>query len=221
MAGVSPAAITKACKSTLKAAGIGKRLDLDHPAVVDYLASKGRAPTSPSKKAPKKAKKPTAARPRKRAAKGKAKGPKPSAAASSDGDAAEPEEDSTDPIAEQLERYGDLTLREIVARHGTVQGFRDWLDAAKKIADIREKDLKNQETQGRLIEREFVRTHVFGALEAGNRRLLADSPKTIARRIYALARGDAPLEEAETVVREIISSQLKPVSASAARALRG
>src|SRR5262245_49723484 len=55
IAGVSPAAITKACKGPLAAACDGRRVDLDHPAVRAYLAATGRsagAPTANRKSAP-------------------------------------------------------------------------------------------------------------------------------------------------------------------------
>ena len=75
---------------------------------------------------------------------------------------------------------------------------------------IREKELRNWEVEGKLIPRDGVRTHVFGAVEGANRRLLRDAPKTIARRLYAMAKSGASVEEAEQVVREIVGSQLRP-----------
>lgn len=114
----------------------------------------------------------------------------------------------------------ELTIREVVRRFGTQTRFRDWLQALKAIEDIQEKRLRNETANGRLIERELVKTHVFGAIDATNRRLLADTPRTVAQRIYAMARSEAPVEEAEKVVREAIASQLAPVRTSASRALR-
>lgn len=212
LVGVSPSAITQACKSQLADACVGKRIDLDHAAVQAYLAGKGVTSTPPPirKKNPPPA--PTAPRPdraRSPKAKGRPRANPPPAPAPA------PAEDDADP-----ERFLDMSLRDLTEMFGTVVAFKDWLDARKKIADIREKDLKNEETDGTLIPRELVQSHLFGAIEAGNRRLLGDSPKTIARRVYAMAKSESPVEEAEAVVREIISSQLKPVSATASRVLR-
>lgn len=120
----------------------------------------------------------------------------------------------------EIEGLEHLTLEELIEQYGTLTAFREWLDARKKLADLRGAELKNEETVGRLVERDFVRRHVFGAIEAGNRRLLGDTPKTVARRLYALARSDAPVEEAEKVVREILASQLQIVKVDAARSLR-
>jgi hypothetical protein len=119
-----------------------------------------------------------------------------------------------------ISRYADMTLRELVDRFGSVRALKDWLEALKKIEDIREKRLNNEEVQRHLISRELVKTHVFGFLEAGNRRLLGDTPKTIARRLYGLARSDAPIEEGEKLVREIIGSQLNPQKDRVSKLLR-
>lgn len=218
IAKVSPAAITKACKTQLAPACVGKRIDLDHAATTQYLRAKGisdPAPTSSSNPTKNHATNPTAVRrrPKKTADPEHAPGPR------SDGGMEDPASEEVEG-EEDPEHFLSLTLAQIVERFGTKTGFKDWLVARKTIADIREKELKSDETEGRLIDRELVKTHVFGAIEAGNRRLLGDSPKTIARRLYALAKSGAPVEEAEKVVREIISSQLKPVKTTAARVLR-
>lgn len=203
---VSPAAITKACKGLLAPACEGKRIDLDHPAAAAYLRKKGVTPTPAPKTRAKSAPKPTAERPPAPRSKPRARPARRVPEAADD--------------MEDVESFVDLTLRELTDRFGTETAFKDWLDARKKIADTREKELKNEETDGRLIERELVKTHVFGTLESGNRRLLGDVPKTIARRLYAMAKAGAPVEDAETIVREIISSQLRPVAEDAARVLR-
>lgn len=230
-AGVSPTAITKLCKTKLGPGCVGKRIDLDHPVVVAYLEGKGKdaGPTKTAGPPPERKRKPTAGRPpsekgeesaqppRRR---GPRKGSSRSSSGADDGPAPNAAELAREVTGEEIEAYSHLSLDELVERFGTAIAFRDWLDARKKISEIREKDLKNDETEGRLIERELVRTHIFGAIEAGNRRLLGDAPKTIARRLYALAKSGAPIEEAEGVVREIMASQLKPVKATAARVLR-
>lgn len=228
LAGVSRQAVSKLAKGPLAPALIGRRIDLDHPAVVEYLAKKDAAPTTSKSNRSKRKKKPTPARPKppKRGKKPTAPRPPPRRRRSSMRPVEAEDDDgrelagATDVTEEDIEEYAHLSLDQLKEMFGTARAFVDWLDARKKISEIREKDLRNAETQGRLIERELVRTHVFSAIEAGNRRLLGDSPKTIARRLYALAKSGAPVEEAEAVVREIVSSQLRPVRATAARVLR-
>jgi hypothetical protein len=91
--------------------------------------------------------------------------------------------------------------------------------ALKEIEVIREKRLGNEETEGELISRGLVRTHVFGRIEACNRRLLGDLPKTLVARVYALASTDTPPEVAEDVVRDLIGSQLDPMTREVERAI--
>ena len=215
---MSPAAVTKACKHSLSGACLTNgRVDGDHPAVVEYLAKKGV--TLPPQSASSKTKKASKAKPTKArrtpdlAAK---TAPKADPAPTRSAHPALSPADNPPDIDDVL----DLSVREVVDRWGSVTAFKDWLDARKKIADIREKDLKNDETEGQLIDRELVKVHIFGAIEAGNRRLLTDAPKTISRRLYGLAKSGSAIEEAEKIVGDIIGSHLKPVKATAIRVLK-
>ncbi len=96
----------------------------------------------------------------------------------------------------------------------------DWLDMRKTQVDIREKELKNGALEGKLVPRDWVMTHVLGAVERAFKQLLQDAAKTIARRLYGMAKAGASTEEAEQVVRDIISANLRPAKETAARAAR-
>lgn len=214
--GVSKAAITKACATKLAAGCVADRIDVDHESVRAYMASKGitlgGSAGAPTKNA-KAAKKPPAP-PTKSAKPAPNRRRKPTADRPADAGfvGAEGSNDDLEHLA--------AVIGPLLERFGTETRFKDWLFALKEIETIREKRLKNEETEGALISRELVKTHVFGAIEAGNRRLLGDSPKTLARRLYALAKSGADVEVAEQTVREIIGSQLKPVKATAVRVLK-
>jgi hypothetical protein len=205
LAGVSDAAITKACRNTLLAACEGKRVDVDHPSVVAYLKGKGRkppkfgaAPTSPSAVRARAPSVLLTARPR-----------------SADSPSLTPHPGSDD----DLEQLADL-IRPLLERFGTEQRFKDFLASLKTIEEIRGKRLDNEENEGRLIERELVSKHVFSALESLHKRLLTDVVATITQRLYGAVKSGVPLEEAKQMVRDIISAQLKPVKTTAARVLR-
>lgn len=196
LAHVTPAAITKAARAELKDACVGKRIDLDHPATQEYLRKHGVDTTSPAKPAAEPQLEPTVARP---------------------------------PNADEVRTIGDMKLREVVQRFGgqgpgaegaALTRIGDWQARLKASEEIREKRLRNEEAEGKLIERELVRVHVFGMIDAGNRRLLSDAPRTIARRLYAMAKSGVPVEDAERVVRETISSQLQVVKTHAEQLLR-
>ena len=216
LAGVSKAAITKQCAKGLAPATVGERIDLDHPACRAWLASRGveipkaaRVPTRQPKTDPEPPPAPTkvADGRKKRAEKPTARRPPP-----------EENELQFDGSPEELERIAEL-LRPMLERFGTESTFRDWLLALKEIEVIREKRLANEETEGELIARSLVRTHVFGRIEACNRRLLSDLPKTLVARVYALASTDQPPEVAEDVVRDLIGSQLDPMTREVERAI--
>jgi hypothetical protein len=119
-----------------------------------------------------------------------------------------------------LDELGHFTLTEIVEQYGSVTGFIDFVEARKKIADTRRVELQNAETEGHLISRELVKTHVFGVIDAVTRRLLSDVCKNLTRRAYSMALSGAPIEEAQRVASELITATLAPMTKSAARTLR-
>lgn len=226
IAGVSAMSITRACRTRLRDACLGPRLDLDHPSAAAYLAERGRAPTTVDDAASPPPTDPTTPGPpptiSSAAASATSEGlpppPSPPAAAPPTPPAPLALPNPWDRV--DVEQYADWTLRQIADQFGTVTAFKDWLDARKKQVSVREKELKNWEAEGMLIPRDAVRTHVFGHIDGVNRRLLQDVPKTIARRVYALARSDTPVEDAERLVREILSSELRPMKERVARTLR-
>jgi len=204
---VSRAAVTLFLQGKGAAACHGDRVDANHPLVRAWLARSDRSPT-PAPKAPKST--PAAPTPKARAAR---KAPP-----------APPEvrpvplvEEAPAPTAE-LDAYADL-LRPLVERFGTDRRFRDWLQSLKDIEAIVEKRLANEERQGRLVSRDLVKTHVLGLIDAGNRRLIDDAPKTIARRLLAASKAGESVEASEESVREVIESHLGPVKKNAVRLL--
>jgi hypothetical protein len=214
LAGVHRTAVSKAMtEGKLKAAAVDDRIWVDHPDAVAYLKKDRKTRQSAAKKAVRR-------KPDKKAPKVSDSDKNTDGDPTSGGNGApEPGPLVTD-AGLDISRYADLTLRELEGRFGSVRALKDWLEALKKIEDIREKRLNNEEVQRALISRELVKTHIFGFLDAGNRRLLGDTPKTIARRLYALARSDAPIEEGEKLVREIIGSQLNPQKERVSKLLR-
>ena len=50
-----------------------------------------------------------------------------------------------------IEEFKDWTLDEIIQRFGSDIEFKDYLDARKKITEIKSNDLKNAEKEGKLI----------------------------------------------------------------------
>jgi hypothetical protein len=200
------------------------RIDSAHPAYRKWLGP-ARAPADRAPTATAKAARPAPTAPTSSAKAATAKADKPPARRPGP----VPKEVPA-PAPEQMPAIPRATTRELahirgvlkplVDRFGTYRVLKDWLEALKSIEIILEKHLGNEEAQGRLIDRELVRAHVFGALNAMARKLLQDSPKTIARRLAGHFNAKGTLEEAERMVRENLSSQIAPVKAKAARTLR-
>lgn len=224
-AGVSGAAITKACSGKLKdACGAGGRLDIDHPAAVAYLAAKKPRTERSDAALPAGAKSPRrmVVAPTPVADTSKISSDEPTetgqdldASGVGPGDAFEEPADVSD---EELARLLRI-LRPIVHRYGTRRGFEDWLDRVKTLEDIRKRRLDNDETEGRLMSDEIVKTHIIGAMEGSHRRLLGDNPKTLVRVVYAMAHSKEPIEDAEARVRSMISTVLKTAQVAAMKAV--
>jgi len=197
LAGVKPASITNACKGNgkLVAARVADRIDVTHPNAVAYLEKKGKKPPRLDLEEDE---------------------PLASVRAT--------DLDNLDPKrfaeVDRIEPFASMTIRELVDKFGARRAFKDWLEALKKIEDIRKTRLENDETEGELISRELVETHVFGALEALSRKLLQDMPKTAARRLEAAVKAGEKTEELERILRDLLTKQLRPTKAEATRKLR-
>ncbi len=199
LAGVTKMAISKALRAKLAPAAHGDRIDLDHPVVVAYLRRKRTQrervlakPLPPPDERP---------------------GPR--------GDEhIEPYDPSGESGEAEAIPEDDLRLlREMADKHGGLRAFRDWLEALKRIEDIRKLRLDNDENEGRLIERELVEKYVFGAIEASHLRLLRDLPKSAALRVLASFKAGGTAEDGERMIRDLVATQLKPVRGSVDRAL--
>jgi hypothetical protein len=94
------------------------------------------------------------------------------------------------------------------------------LSRRKRAAEAEKLELANAQTRGALISRELVKTHVFGAIEAANKRLLGDAAKTIASKVVNSTRAKGTLEEALRIVREEIGKQLRTSKDRVTRVLR-
>lgn len=115
-----------------------------------------------------------------------------------------------------LLEFSQRAIREF----GSVQNFEDAAKAQKLAAESRMAERKDSALAGTLIDRELVRTHVFGAIEAGNRRLLQDFPKTASIQLMGAIQAGATKEEVERLLRDLVGKQIKPVKAAVSRTLR-
>lgn len=213
LAGVTPPRITHMIqRGQLSEAVVGKRIDRDHPDAVTYLISRGVDPMADV---------PTGLNPPPAATGVRPKAPvyKSSEPPKKRGPAGSPQR-QRGVTKEEVDSFDHMTLRQLMQMFGTAPVFIDHLNALKRMEDVREKALKNDELDGQIVSRELVQVHVFGALQSLSRRLLGDFPKTVTQQLYALAKTGAPMEEAEKVVRDAVSSQIEPIKVNVSNALK-
>jgi hypothetical protein len=129
-------------------------------------------------------------------------------------------ENLDDGSASGMDHILDMPLRSILNHFGEEAAFSAWLGDIKKAEDIREKRLKNQQTEGSLISREGVKSQLMGLLEELSRRLLLDGAKTITRRNYAAAHADVSIEDAEKETRANMSQNLRKAREGITRRLK-
>jgi hypothetical protein len=165
-AGVSGAAITKACSTTLKGAVCKNRINIDHADAKAYLNKHNTAKTSKKKPVKKSASKKTGAKkaPIKKKTAVKKSGSKKAhtrghvaknkktkdSALKKLAEQESAKEDESDLLdaPENIEKFLDMTLGDIIDRFGTDIAFKDYLDAVNKIEQINEKRLKNAVRMG-------------------------------------------------------------------------
>lgn len=122
-------------------------------------------------------------------------------------------------MPDNVAEFADWTLRDIVRQFGTDTAFKDYLAALKSIEDYRDKHLKNDRAEGRLIPRDLVESHVIGAFERAHINLLTDVAQTIATRVRAMALGGSDDTECRDYVEKTISKTLKAAKGQVTQAL--
>lgn len=204
--GVSQPAISKAVRGPLLSIRVGRLVDAAHPSAVAYQKKRKGAPT------PVAGKKTKSSKGKKAAGAGPAKKVNGSNKISVKGSGVK--------IPEDLQTVIDLTLRELVRKHGTNTAFSAWIGNVKTLEDISKTQLSNAKAEGLLVSRDLVKRGVLDPINAAHVKMMTDGAKTITRRVTAMHDGGTPLEDIESFVREQIASFIKPVKAKVRRTLK-
>ena len=199
-ANVSRMAITKAAKAQLADAVVGKKINADHPLVIEWIKSHNpnAAPVpAPAPTAKKKSKKKTTAK------------KKPTAKPKSKPAAANPV-----PITVggyDIEGLEDLTLREIVMRYGSIDGFKRYVESLKSISDFNLRDMKMKTHRGQLIQRDLVIGALVPLIDVAYQRLVSDVPSSITQQVIARVEGGGEdmVGDCEKIIRDAVSRVLK------------
>lgn len=204
-AGVSRAAVTKACKGPLFDAASSQGVNVEHPIVREWLANHGiheLPEPGPDKPKPKRQrKKPDQAQ------------PEPVRPART----TPPPQTTTTPY--DLKDLEDLTVREVVMRYGSVDGFKRFVESLKNIAEYKHRELRVRQQRGDLIERKDVAGLVFPMIEVAFARLVSDVPESVSKMVVARVEAGGPETSADVtqLIRDANSRVLKNLKQSASR----
>ena len=120
---------------------------------------------------------------------------------------------------EKIAEYLDMSLRDIVDKFGTDTQFIDWLKAVKEIESIRDKRLRNDERENKLIPRELMNI-VVGSFERCFSLQLNDASKTISARLYSYVKAGRTVEDATQLVEDQIGAPIKDAKRRIAEMLK-
>lgn len=218
--GVNPSAVTRACApgKALAAACEGKRIDANHPDALTYRRKRQEAAVAAelgvsAAKARKIAERVSPAVPAEPT-------PWPSAPAPPPAPTAAPPIPEADEVPPEIAAFADMTLRELIRRHGTDIRFLDWLKALKEIEIIQEKRLRNAERSGELVSVQLVRDGVIDVFNTAHLRIMGDGAKKIASGVKSKALAGATTQELQDFVADVLASFLNPVKNKVVRTLR-
>lgn len=196
-AGVSRAAVTKACKINLSDAVLPSGVDVTHPLVRDWLRGHG-VDTLPE----------VSAAAKQKTRKAPVRKPQPKRIVPQ---AAPP------PAVHDLEHLEDLTIREVVMRYGSVDGFKRFVDSLKSISEYKYKELRAKQQRGDLVERHKVAGLVFPMIDVAFSRLVTDVPVAVSKSVVARVQSGGPetYTDVQKIIRDANSRVLKNVKQSA------
>ena len=203
LVGIKAPSVTYLCKpgKALHKAVVGKKIDLEHPATQEYLEQ--------HKSKEKDAKKQVAKQ--KDAAKDA-----PKTVKTPDGHEYTP----INVLEAHPDEFLDLTMRQIYHQFGSMEEFKTAIAVRKTMSEINFKELQSMEKRGELIPREIVKTHIFGAMNTSNLRMLRDIPKTATTKAIAMLKSGQKPAAVEAMIRELIGKNLAVVESTANRILK-
>lgn len=192
--GVSRAAVTKLCKGQLAGAVVSGKINLDSEAVAQYVQSREKRTLS------------------------RVDISNPGASVSGKDDGGQ--ERSAVKADEDVEQFEHMTLSQLCEIFGTDERFKVWLAGRKVITEIKTKELKLAQEQGKLVARKLVEDWVIGAFNEAHMKIMKDGAKSIAAGAIAKHSSGAEVNEVEAYVSDIMGSFIKPVKATVARVLK-
>lgn len=116
-----------------------------------------------------------------------------------------------------LEHLENLTIREVVMRYGSVDGFKRFVDILKSISEFKYKELRAKQQRGDLVDRQKVAGLVFPMIDVAFSRLVTDVPVAVSKSVIARVQSGGPgtHTDVQKIIRDANSRVLKSVKQSA------
>lgn len=231
MVNVSPAAITKACNNKLKPSFDGKRIDINHSCVIEYIKRKESQQLKKSSDDlnQKKLKKVNSDDDFNKTDDNFqdenveeyhfVKVDKKKSVVNPKQSNAQIYTDTGREIPKHIRKYLKYTVEDVINEFGTEVALNDFLLSIKRIEDIETARIKNDKSKGILVERELIEKGILNPMDSAFTKLLTDGSKTITKRLLAKKESGAELHELEEFTSSQISSFLKALKQSIKRTL--
>lgn len=203
--GIAPSSVTRACRTFLSEALVGKRINVKHPLVQDYIRRHKKDSPEPAK----------ITKPSPRTKPNKKDIAMAQLQAKAD-DGVIPECEIPDTLAP----YVDFTLRQILQKYGTEAAFVEWLKAVKTMEEIEERRLKNADKRGQLVSRELIRRGVIDVVNTAHLRMLSDGAKAIASEVSAMSLSGSNEIQMQDAVADRLTKFIKPCKARMERTIK-
>lgn len=123
-------------------------------------------------------------------------------------------------LPDHIKAVLDWPMRKVVRRYGNVPAFESVLKSVKLISSIDETRTKTEQRRGNLVDRDFVKVHVMGAIADSLERLLQDTPRSVGAATRELIESGATDEEVEEKVHDLIAAQIRGMKGRALKGIR-
>lgn len=124
-----------------------------------------------------------------------------------------------DELPEEIRAVGELTVYEVVKRHGTDAAFVEFLKAVEKIEKIHKTRLENAATEGTLVNRDLIKRGVIEPIDTAHKKLISDGARAIAQRVAAMVEAGRSVADCEAFVADHIGSFIRGAKLKAVRVL--
>lgn len=116
----------------------------------------------------------------------------------------------------EIEDLENLTVREVMIRYGSIDGFKRFVESLKNIAEYKFREMRVQLQRGELIERDAVSGQIFPLIDVAFSRLVSDVPDTLSKLVVARVESGGPgtTKDVQQMIREANSRVLKNVKTS-------